>query len=68
MLIVTDSSYIETAGYDKKSRMLTVGFKSGAVHTYDDVPFGTAMWLHRAPSTGAYFNRKVRGKFAERKL
>jgi hypothetical protein len=68
MILSTDSSYISDASYSGKARMLTVGFKSGAVHTYDDVSFGTAMALHRAPSTGAYFNRKVRGKFTERKL
>jgi hypothetical protein len=68
MILSADSSYISDASYNGKARMLTVGFKSGAVHTYDDVSFGTAMALHRAPSTGAYFNRKIRNVYTNRKV
>ncbi len=59
-----DSTNIGAVRYDVDSRELRLVI-SGTVHVYRDVP----SWVHdrllEAPSKGSYFNREVRGIYAE---
>jgi hypothetical protein len=58
-----DSSAISSVGYDPRSRILEVEFRSGAVYDYSGVtPRLWAAFLE-APSKGTFFSRRIRGQF-----
>ena len=62
------SSMFSAQHYDPSSRVLTVQFKNGAVHQYDDVGADKHFAFVGAASPGAYFNDKLKGNHLGRKL
>lgn len=50
-------------GYDQDARVLRLRFSTGRVYDY----FGVEPYVYRellaAPSLGAYFNRRIRGRY-----
>lgn len=54
-MVPVDSSNLARIGYDETSRELHIEFKSGAQHTYLDVPVAKHSALMAAPSHGGYF-------------
>lgn len=54
------SSNIEALYYDDKTRLLTVKFKSGAMHDYHGVHPDTWLGLQAADSVGKYFHANIR--------
>ena len=61
--IPVTSSAINSFGHSSISSVLDVEFNSGSVYRYDGVSAHTANGLNSAPSTGAYFNTHIRGKY-----
>lgn len=49
-----NSSNVDSVGYDKDSRSLTVVFKNGTAYTYGDVAPQTYAAMLRAPSPGKF--------------
>ena len=62
------STSIASIGYDARTRMLDVEFRSGAIYRYLQVPNAVASGFKNAPSKGGYFVRHIRGKFAFRQI
>jgi len=62
------SSYIDSIGYNEKTRELRVQFKSGATWRYADVPPAIHVSLLLSESTGKYFAKEIRGVFSGRKI
>lgn len=62
------SSMFSAQHYDPNSRVLTVQFKNGAVHQYDDVPAEKHFAFVGAASPGGYFNSKIKGNHLGRKV
>lgn len=58
------SSNIQSVGYDAEKQVLEVEFKSGGVYRYVGVNAETHEGLMRAASTGGYFAKHIRGKYA----
>jgi hypothetical protein len=61
-----ESSTLATVAYDEARELLQLGFCSGAVYQYLDVPAAVHQALLSAPSKGRYFNQAIRGQFAFR--
>lgn len=63
-----ESSMFDGHHYDPNSRVLTVQFKNGSVHQYEDVPADKheAFTLNQSP--GRFFNEKIKNNFAGRKV
>jgi lysyl-tRNA synthetase class 2 len=59
-----ESSTLATVAYDDARELLQLEFRNRAVHQYFGVPAAVHAALLYAPSTGAYFNRIVRGRFS----
>ena len=59
-----NSSNLAECGYDPQSRTLLVVFKSGRRYLYSGVPELEYRALMAASSHGAYFNAKVRNRYA----
>lgn len=62
------SEVIAGIAYDDASRACEVRFANGRVYRYDGVPRSVFDWWMRAPSKGAFFNRKVRDVYPYREL
>ena len=62
------SSMFAAQAYDPNSRVLTVQFKNGAVHQYDDVPADKHFAFVGAASPGRYFNERIKGNHLGRKV
>lgn len=62
------SSNLDAIGYDAKSRALTVRFKSGATHRYDDVPPEKHAALMAADSIGSHFHANIRNAHKSSKV
>ncbi len=62
------SSMFSAQHYDPNSRVLTVQFKNGAVHQYDDVPADKHFAFVGAASPGRYFNDKIKNNHLGRKV
>jgi hypothetical protein len=58
-----ESSAISSVGYDPRSSILEVEFRSGAVYDYHGVPTKVYESLMKAPSKGSFVSRKVRDRF-----
>ena len=60
-MIRVSSSVIAAVGYDGNT--LTVEFHSGKVYDHPNVPYSVFEGLLSASPKGAYYNRKIRGKY-----
>ncbi|MGA5816876.1 KTSC domain-containing protein [Kitasatospora sp. NPDC094028] len=63
-----DSSVLRSVGYDPVARRLELEFVGGRVYTYADVPDRVHRELLAAESHGRYFVRRVRGRYAYRRV
>ncbi len=59
----TNSSNLEHAKYDETNQKLTIGFKTGALYEYTDVPMDVWEGLINASSAGSFFHQAIRGAF-----
>lgn len=57
------SSAISSVGYDERSSVLEVEFRSGAVYEYLKVPPRIYRDLLKAPSKGSFVSRRVRDRY-----
>lgn len=62
-MVAVTSSMIDDVAYDPDRRRLTVRFKKGAVHHYDDVPPEEFDAILSAPSAGQHFLLNVKGQY-----
>lgn len=67
-LIPIESSMFSGYHYDPNTRQMTVQFKNGAVHVYDDVPLEKHEAFTGNISPGRYFNDNIKSNFASRKI
>jgi len=58
-----ESTTLATVAYDDARALLQLEFCSRAIYQYFGVPAAVHAALLRAPSTGSYFNRVIRGRF-----
>lgn len=58
-----ESSNIEGAGYNNKTKQLWVAFKGNKVYRYDLVPRKLFEELLQAESKGKYLNENIKGNF-----
>jgi hypothetical protein len=58
--VAVDSSGIQTIGYDESKKILEVEFVNNHVYRYQGVPELLYLRLMKAPSKGAFFNKKIR--------
>ncbi|MDA0763599.1 MAG: KTSC domain-containing protein [Proteobacteria bacterium] len=58
-----DSAFIKHLAYDQKSKSLIVSFASGSIWLYKSISLKVYKELSSAPSTGNYFNTKIRNKY-----
>ena len=63
-----DSSMFSGHHYDPNTRQMTVQFKNGAVHVYDDVPMEKHEAFTGALSPGKYFNERIKSNYLSRKV
>ena len=54
--------------YDPNTRQMTVQFKNGAVHTFDDVPMEKHEAFTGSASPGKYFNERIKQMYPSRKI
>jgi hypothetical protein len=57
------SSAISSVGYDERSAVLEVEFRSGAIYDYLAVPPKVYRDLLKAPSKGSFVSRRVRDRY-----
>jgi len=57
------SSLLESVGYDPETLTLEIGFKSGRVYQYYQVPPNIHAGLISASSLGEYFNKEIREQY-----
>jgi hypothetical protein len=57
------SSAISSVGYDERSAVLEVEFRSGVVYDYLEVPPRIYLDLLKAPSKGSFVSRRVRDRY-----
>jgi KTSC domain len=62
------SSSIARVGHDATKNELHVEFKNGGHYVYHGVPQEEHEAMLRAPSIGAHFQTRIRGKFNHRKV
>jgi hypothetical protein len=67
LMTAVESAVLSTLAYDHLTQCLWLEFRNGARYLY----FGVSPALHQellaAPSKGAYFNRRIRGRFPYQK-
>jgi len=63
-----ESSMFSAHHYDPNTRVMTVQFKNGAVHQYEDVPIEKHTAFTGALSPGSYFNQRIKSNHIGRKL
>ena len=66
--IYASSSNIRFMNYNGRDKTLTVGFKSGHIYAYAQVPSFTWQALKKAGSIGVYFYHNIRTRFVYRKI
>jgi hypothetical protein len=66
--IPVESSNIADVGYDETTMTLEVGFHSGAVYQYFDVPEAVHQEFMSAASKGTYFNANIKSNYRYVKL
>ncbi len=59
-----ESTTIKSVGYESRTKILEIEFRSGAVYQYLDVPKKVHDGLRRAESKGQYFNVEIRDEYA----
>ena len=57
------SSAISSVGYDERSSVLEVEFRSGAVYDYFKVPPRVYRELLKASSKGRFVSRRIRNRY-----
>lgn len=62
------SSNLKWVDYDFDNHILTIGFRSGSVYEYYDVPEEIYWELLEADSKGRYFWRYIRNDFEYRRI
>jgi hypothetical protein len=62
------STAIADIDYDDDRQQLTVTFVTGRVYRYADVPFDVATSFQSAFAKGAFFNSKIRDRYAFREI
>ena len=62
------STVIRRYDYSPESEELTVEFVSGRRYVYSGVPQDEVEAMRRAFSKGAYFNKRIRDRYAFREL
>ncbi len=63
-----DSKAIAMFAYDLEARSLLVGFKTGGVYAYQDVPRAIFDRFRQAQSKGQFFQSTIRDRFVARRL
>ena len=63
-----DSSTIRSIGYNHTTQILAIGFKSGPVFHYADVPVGVFESFLEAESPGRFYARTIKGTFSGQKM
>ena len=58
-----DSTVLSSVGYEPKTNVLEVEFRTGRVYRYYRVPRTAVVKLLTADSIGAYFNREIRPRY-----
>ncbi len=61
-----DSGVLRSAGYDPATAQLEIEFHSGDVYRYYAVPPSVFRELFEAASPGAFFNRRISGRYPTR--
>jgi KTSC domain len=64
--IAVDSTTLAWVRYSPEACLLQLGFHTGEVYAYFEVPMQTYQELLRAPSKGRYFNLHIRNHFRTR--
>ena len=62
------SSCLSGVGYDHTHRVLVLGFQSGSVYRYTDVPSFVYEGLMTAPSLGRFFQRYIKEEYGFEKV
>jgi hypothetical protein len=62
------SSVIAYMHYDKDSSTLRVGFVSGMVYDYKEVPEKVYLAMKTSGSKGTYLNKHIKGKYEFEKI
>lgn len=57
------STNLKFVDYDNDTEILTIGFKSGSVYQYYDVPENIVNRLIKASSLGSYFHNYIKYEF-----
>jgi hypothetical protein len=65
---VVDSQSLRSIGYDKRTEMLEVEFKTGSVYRYASVPMEVWSEFLQAKSKGQFFQARVRDHFPTTRL
>jgi len=60
-----ESSVITSVGYDAKTNVLEVEFRTRRIYQYFLVPQSVYRELMRSKSIGGYFNAEIRGSYNE---
>lgn len=60
-----ESSVITSVGYDAKTNVLEVEFRTGRIYQYFLVPPSVFRELMHSESIGVYFNTEIRGSYNE---
>ena len=68
MRVEVDSSLLKWVDYFPDEHRLQLGFRSGEVWNYFDVPDSTHWGLLEAESKGGYFNRQIRKRFRDQRV
>jgi len=61
--IPVESSNVKDIGYDEETHTLPVGFQSGSVYEYSDVPVPVFERFIDAPSKGKFLHREIKGVY-----
>lgn len=64
----TESSNIDSVGYDRDFHLLAVQFKSTGLYLYHGVPAEIAAEMESAESKGKYFNENIKTRYNFTKL
>lgn len=67
-MIKIESSNIDAVGHDPATNELHVHFKNGTKYVHPDIPRAFYQNMLQSPSKGKYYNDRIKGIFAHRKL
>ncbi len=62
-MVPVASTSIEAIGYDPKSQVLRIAFRTGGLYEYHEVPQDIAASLIHAPSKGRFYAQWIKGRF-----